>query len=70
MEFKFSDSFYVSETDLDRMAYLCIENGDLPIHKSMSAIAEEWDDADFYIFGLVEDKVAEEVARRIEAIKN
>lgn len=65
MEFKFSDSFYVSETDLNRMAYLCI-NANLNIRDAVNVIVNGWDDADFYTFGFIEDQVHEEVARRIK----
>lgn len=69
MEFKINEYFYVSETDLDRMAYLCINRG-LTIPDAMDAVTLEWEAGSFYLFELIADQVFEEVARRIDALKN
>lgn len=59
MEFEIRDTFYVSESDFNRMVQLCLR-GCSP-HYAISIIASGWDDVDFYRVGLIEDQLTEKI---------
>lgn len=64
MEFEYTDTFYVSDYDLGEMYLLCKSRGYTP-QEALREVASGWDDVDYYMVGLVEDQIIEEINRRL-----
>lgn len=66
MDFDFTDSLYVTPSDLDKMVRLCREKGCTP-QDALDDVSCGWDDYDYYRVGLVEDQICAEIERRLNA---
>ena len=64
MEFEYTDTFYVEPNDLREMYLLCKCKGYTP-KEALMEVAGGWDDCDFYLVGLVENQIIEEINRRL-----
>lgn len=64
MEFEYTDSFYVSESDLNEMVRLCKKKHMSP-QDALNHVSERWDDVDFYCVGAVEDQIVAEINKRL-----
>lgn len=65
MEFEYTTSLFVSESDLDEMCSLCRNTG-LDVNTAIYSVSAGWDDCDYYAVGNVIDKIAEEIERRLK----
>lgn len=65
MEFTYTSSIYIQESDLVEMCLLCKEKGYSP-HKAFHEVSMGWDDCDYYASGLIEDEVIKEIERRLK----
>ena len=68
MYFNFSDSFWVSDKDLNTMAKKIKKTG-RPVQDVVNEFSLRWDDPDFYLFGLVEDQVIAEIEKRLTSTR-
>lgn len=66
MYFDFSDSLWVGEEDLNKMCELCKEENYTP-QEALNWIASGWEDEEFYLVGLVEEQIIEEIKKRLKA---
>ena len=57
-------SSFVEPNDLRKMYLLCKNKGYTP-QEALNEVASGWDDSEFYIVGLVEDQIIEEIYRRL-----
>lgn len=64
MEFEYTNSFYVSENDLNEMVRLCKEEHMSP-QDALNYVSEGWDDVDFYGVGAVENQIIAEINKRL-----
>lgn len=64
MEFEYTDTVYVSPSDLRKMYFLCKKNGCTP-KQAICEVTMGWDDCDFYKVGLIENQLIEEINRRL-----
>lgn len=64
MYFDFASSFWVSDNDLTK-AVKKVKKTKCSVQDAINEIAAEWDDCDFYQFGLVEDQVIAEIEKRL-----
>lgn len=64
MEFEYTSSFYVSESDLNEMVRLCKEKHMSP-QDALIDVSAGWDDVDFYCVGAVEDQIIAEINKRL-----
>lgn len=64
MEFEYTDTFYVSETDLENMV------SKVRIGWDVDEIIAEWacslDDCDYYAIDHIKDQLKEEIMRRVK----
>lgn len=65
MEFEFTDTFYVNETDLEEMCSLCKEKNCTP-QEALDAISCGWEDFEFYTVCFVEEQIIAEINRRLK----
>lgn len=65
MEFEFTGSIYVEESDLAEMCLLCKEEGYTPL-KAFNEVSKGWDDCDYYMADFIEDDVVKEIERRLK----
>lgn len=65
MEFDFEGTFYVEPMDLREMYLLCKKNGYTP-QQALNCVSASWDDCDFYLVGMVEDKIIAEIEHRLK----
>lgn len=64
MNFEFTSVFYVSEDDLKAMVHLCKKRKITP-QEALNIVAEKWDDCDYYMTCLVENKIIAEIEKRL-----
>lgn len=64
MEFDFTSTFYVTEDDLNEMVDLCHRTACSP-QDALNYVASRWDDCDYYLVGLVEEKIIAEIKKRL-----
>lgn len=64
MNFEFTGAFYVSEDDLKAMVRLCKTRKITP-QEALNIVAEKWDDCDYYMTYLVENKIVAEIEKRL-----
>ena len=64
MEFEYTNSFYVEPIDMREMYLLCKNKGYTP-QEALDYVVSGWDDCDFYAVGFVEDRIIEEINRRL-----
>lgn len=64
MDFEYTTSLFVSESDLDEMCSLC--RAGFNIRTTIYSVAAGWDDCDYYVVDNVIDQIEEEVKRRLE----
>ena len=65
MEFEFTSSIYIEESDLAEMCLLCKEKGYSP-RKAFHEVSMGWDDCDYYASELIADDVVKEIERRLK----
>lgn len=68
MEFEYTSIFYVEPGDLREMYLLCKNKGYTP-QEALNEVSSGWDDCVFFIVGLVEDQIIEEIERRLSQTK-
>lgn len=64
MNFQFTGSLWVEESDLEKMCDLCRKTHCSP-QDALSFVADSWDDCDFYLVGLVEQQIIKEIEKRL-----
>lgn len=64
MEFEFTGYLYVDPYYLDKMCRLCEEQGYSP-WDAAELVALGWDDSNYFVFEYAEDKIVEEIEKRI-----
>lgn len=64
MEFEFTDTFYVSEIDLEKMCSLCREKNYTP-QEALNEVSCGWEDFEFYTVAFVEEQIIAEINRRL-----
>ena len=67
MEFEINDTFYVSESDLNKMVKLRAEGCSL--NHAISDVASHWSDEDFFRVGMIEDALMEEIDKRVSQLE-
>ena len=65
MNFDFSESFYVSENDIEEMCN-SVKNG-WSIQMAINDWASGLDDCDYYSVGYIEEQLADEIKKRLES---
>ena len=68
MNFEYSASFYVSESDFEEMVRLCQKHGYSP-QDALHHVACGWDDCDYYTYEYVEDQILAELEKRLTSAK-
>lgn len=64
MEFEFTDTFYVNETDLEEMCSLCREKNYTP-QEALNIVSYCWEDFESYTVAFVEEQIIAEINRRL-----
>ena len=66
-EFEIKDTFYISESDLNKMVKLRAEGCSLG--RAISEVASYWSDEDFCKVGMIEDALMEEIDKRVSQLE-
>lgn len=69
MEFTYTDTFYVEETDIEYLVN-CIMSEGCSIQEAIEDWSAELDDEYYYSVGEIEDKLAQVINDRVNQIKN
>ena len=64
MEFEFTGTLYVEENDLREMCEMCQKTKCTP-QEALNMVSDGWVDCDFYLVGLVEEKIIKEIEKRL-----
>lgn len=65
MDFEYTTSLFVPESDLNEMYSLCRDAG-LDIKTAIYSVSAGWDDCDYYVVDNVIDQIVEEIERRLK----
>lgn len=69
MEFTYTDTFYVEETDIEYLVN-CIMSKECSIQEAIDDWSAELDDEYYYSVGEIEDQLRQVIIDRINKIKN
>lgn len=64
MDFEFTDSLWIAESDLDEMCRLCREE-DYSAEDALYVVAVNWSSRNYYKVRMVEDKIVTEINRKL-----